>query len=159
MHKFGNLLPDSLARIFDMSFLQQPQKTAVLYLLHTANLPTDDITDEHLRNFWGYVADGKVIAVVGLEPFADMGLLRSLAVDPAHRGQGLGTQLVHHVEQMALSMRIRELYLLTDSAQEFFEHLGYARTNRQDAPPEIRSSREFTELCPSSSLLMKKSLR
>lgn len=141
-----------------MSFLQQPQKTAVLYLLHTANLPTDDITDEHLHNFWGYVADGKVIGVVGLEPFSGTGLLRSLTVDPTQRGQGLGKQLVQHVEQMALGMRIRELYLLTDSAQEFFENLGYARVNRQNAPAEIRNSREFTELCPSSSLLMKKSL-
>jgi amino-acid N-acetyltransferase len=142
-----------------MSFLQQPQKTAVLYLLHAANLPTEDITDGHLHNFWGYVADGKVIGVVGLEPFTDRGLLRSLTVDPAHRGCGLGKQLVHHAEQMALRMAMRELFLLTDSAQEFFETLGYARTNRQNAPVEIRSSREFAELCPSSSLLMKKSLR
>lgn len=142
-----------------MPFLQHPQKTAVMYLLNTANLPTDDITDEHMRNFWGYITDGKVIGVVGLEPFTGMGLLRSLTVDPSHRGRGLGKQLVHHVEQMALSMNMHELYLLTDSAQEFFENLGYTRTNRQHAPFEIRSSREFSELCPSSSLLMKKSLR
>jgi amino-acid N-acetyltransferase len=142
-----------------MPFLRQPQKTAVMYLLHAANLPTADITDGHLHNFWGYVAEGKVIGVVGLEPFSDMGLLRSLTVDPAHRGFGLGKQLVLHAEQMALLMDMHELYLLTDSAQEFFENLGYARINRQNAPPKIRSSREFSELCPASSLLMKKSLR
>jgi len=141
-----------------MPFLKQPQKAAVMYLLHAANLPTDDITDGLLHNFWGYVTEGKIVGIVGLEPFSGTGLLRSLTVDPAHRGCGLGKRLVRHAEQMASEMNMRELYLLTDSAQEFFENLGYTRVERVHAPAEIRRSREFAELCPSSSLLMKKAL-
>ena len=121
-----------------MSFLRQPQKAAVMHLLHAANLPTGDIDDGLLHNFWGYPAEGRIIGVVGLELFSGVGLLRSLMVDPAHRSRGIGKQLVDHAEQMASEMNVRELYLLTDSAQEFFENLGYARKDRRNAPPEIQ---------------------
>lgn len=142
-----------------MSILPSPTKVAVTQLLNAANLPTADITDRHLRWFWSYKAQDQILGVVGIEPFDRVGLLRSIAVDTAHRNRGIGTQLVQHAETMAQQMGIHELYLLTTSAQEFFENLGYVRTHRQNAPAEIRRSKEFSELCPSSSLLMKKTLR
>jgi amino-acid N-acetyltransferase len=141
-----------------MSILRQPEKAIALRLLNAAHLPTEDISDALLQNFWGYEADSGIVALVGLEPFARVGLLRSLAVHPAHRGAGIGTRLVRHVEAMARQMGIGELFLLTSTAQEFFEGLGYALSKRRDAPREIRSTREFAELCPASSLLMKKAL-
>ena len=45
------------------------------------------------------------------------------------------------------------------ATQEFFEDRGYTKVDRRNAPAAIRHSREFAELCPASSLLMKKSLR
>jgi amino-acid N-acetyltransferase len=142
-----------------MAILQQPPKAGVIQLLSAANLPTKDITEPLLRNFWVYVAQDKMIGVVGLELLDGVALLRSLAVDSAHRNRGMGTELARYAEQMAAEQNVRELYLLTNSAQEFFESRGYKRISRQSAPPEVRGTREFSELCPASSLLMKKSLR
>lgn len=142
-----------------MSILQQPPKATVTQLLGAVNLPTTDITDALLRYFWGYVAQEKMIGVVGLEPFAGVALLRSLAVDAAHRNSGIGSELVRHAERMAMQQNVHELYLLTNSAQEFFEDRGYTQVERRNAPEAIRHSREFAELCPASSMLMKKSLR
>lgn len=142
-----------------MPLLHQPEKTAALNLLNAANLPTADLTDQHLNYFWGFAADGKIVGVVGLEPVAGAGLLRSLVVSPTHRNRGIGTQLVAHAEHMAQQMGLRELYLLTSTAQEFFENFGYTSVSRQQAPAAIRSTREFANLCPANSLLMKKVLR
>ena len=142
-----------------MAILQQPPIAGVIQLLTAANLPTKDITEPLLRNFWVYVAHDKIVGVVGLELLDGVALLRSLAVDSAHRNRGIGTELAQYAEQMALKQNVSELYLLTNSAQEFFESRGYKRINRQSAPPEIRATREFSELCPTSSLLMRKSLR
>ena len=49
-------------------------------------------------------------------------------------------------------------YLLTNTAERFFERLGYRRTDRENAPEAIRRTQEFSGLCPSSSALMVKAL-
>ncbi len=141
-----------------MHLLHQPSKTDVLNLLNATNLPTADLTQEHLRHFWGFAADQTIVALVGLEPRTPFGLLRSLAVSPEYRNRGLGTQLVRHAEAMAQQMGLRELYLLTSSAQEFFETFGYEAVPRGSAPVAIAHTPEFAALCPRSSLLMRKQL-
>ena len=63
----------------------------MLDLLKGAELPVEDLTDETLKNFM--VARGKdnsIMGVVGVEMYRENGLLRSLAVDPAYPGKGLG---------------------------------------------------------------------
>jgi amino-acid N-acetyltransferase len=50
------------------------------------------------------------------------------------------------------------LYLLTTTADAFFRRLGYEQTARELAPPAIKATREFSSLCPSSSIFMVKQL-
>jgi hypothetical protein len=40
----------------------------------------------------------------------------------------------------------------------YFEHRGYRRIDRAQAPPSIQSTREFASLCPASSVFMIKRL-
>jgi amino-acid N-acetyltransferase len=95
---------------------------------------------------------------VGLAIFDTIGLLRSLAVARDCRGSGVGKALVAEAEQYARSLGVNELYLLTTTAERFFERLGYSHTHRESAPDAIRQTSEFSDLCPCSAALMIKRL-
>jgi N-acetylglutamate synthase-like GNAT family acetyltransferase len=58
----------------------------------------------------------------------------------------------------AASHQVRALYLLATTAEAYFEHRGYRRIDRTQAPPSIQSTREFASLCPASSVFMIKRL-
>jgi amino-acid N-acetyltransferase len=85
-------------------------------------------------------------------------LLRSLAVDPESRGKGIANGLCARLLQHAERQGIQEIYLLTDSAARFFEKIGFHKVARDDAPESIRKHKQFTTLCPSSAVVMRKSL-
>jgi amino-acid N-acetyltransferase len=83
-------------------------------------------------------------------------LLRSLVVANAYARRGIGRQLVSAAESLAATLGCRSIYLLTTTAEAFFELLGFRRMERNAAPPEIRQSNEFSSLCPSSATVMAK---
>lgn len=110
------------------------------------------------RRFFGCEREGQLAGAVGIERYGVIGLLRSLAVTPRWRGAGLGAALVAEAEAEARRLGVRRLYLLTTTASAFFARLGYQRTSRDDAPPPLCATEQFTSLCPSSSHLMVKRL-
>ena len=135
---------------------------AVLQLLETVDLPTEGVK-EHFGSFIvglktsaGSPADAQVIACVGLEVYHPSALLRSLAIHPSYQGKGLGKKMVEVASTWAKEHNIRQLFLLTDSAVDFFYKLGFADINRNLVPREVRESIEFTKLCPTAPCLTKK---
>jgi amino-acid N-acetyltransferase len=123
-------------------------ETAIKQLLALCDLPYADITVEHLLHFWVMRDKGRLFAAVGLQVGSGVALLRSLAVAPSARGLGLGKELLHQAEVDAQSIGVETIYLLTETAQEFFAHHGYRTSARAAAPPFIRATAEFSELCP-----------
>ena len=53
-----------------------------------------------------------------------------VVVDPRVRGTGLGRQIVGASERLATELGIRELYLLTETASDWFPRLGYRAVER-----------------------------
>ena len=141
-----------------MNIFRNPTAPVVEALLASASLPASDLTPAHLADFFGCGPGRAPAGVVGIEVYGTVALLRSLAVAKASRGRGCGTALVAAAEHEALARGVQKLYLLTTTAERFFERLGYAHLPRDVAPAAIRRTREFAELCPSSSALMAKSL-
>jgi amino-acid N-acetyltransferase len=133
-------------------------ESAVKRLLTESGLPTSDLTRRHLTHFFGCGSDTELAGVVGLEPYGDVALLRSLAVAVPHRCAGLGTRLVAHAERHAQNQGVKSLYLLTTTAEAFFLRRGYARVPREEAPAAIKATREFAGICPVSSAFMVKYL-
>ena len=131
-------------------------EAALNTLLQTADLSTEDITPEMLEHFLVAHVDKVLVGAVGLEVLGDVGLLRSVAVDEPHRGTGLGKRLVEALEEHAKGAGVRELYLLTTTAEDFFAGLGYKRIPREEAPTSIAATAQFVELCPASSSFMLK---
>jgi amino-acid N-acetyltransferase len=136
----------------------QPSEVAVKGLLSLSNLDSSDLTPGHLKHFFGLGTHAEPEGIVGLELFTSVGLLRSLAVVPSRRRAGLGSQLVAHAEDYARAHGIKTLYLLTNTAETFFMHRGYQGCRRNAAPRAIRETKEFSEICPSSSVFMAKNL-
>lgn len=138
------------ARIDDQAAIEQ--------LLTVCDLPHADITASHLRQFWVIRGAEGLVGVVGLEIAGAAALLRSLAVLPQARGRGCGEKLLRHAETNARSLAVEALYLLTVTAEDYFSLRGYERIARAAAPPAMRATAEFQDLCPNSAACMVKQI-
>lgn len=131
---------------------------AATSLLREAGLPVEDFSEDLVGNFLVASTGPSVVGCIGLEPLSNVGLLRSLAVDPDFRDGGVGRMLVRELEAHASRLGINELWLLTIDADGFFSRLGYRVQERDKAPAAIRRTAEFSLLCPDDAILMKKTI-
>jgi amino-acid N-acetyltransferase len=67
-------------------------------------------------------------------------------------------KLTKKAEDNAASFKIKELFLLTMTADSFFQKKGLSRIEKISAPPEMQSTTEFQNLCPAGSVCMVKVL-
>lgn len=136
----------------------QPHRNTIIALLSAEKLPTVDLP-ESLDNFIAAIADAEVIGVAGLEIYSSFALLRSVAVRSDFRSQGIAAILLHRIDAIASLKGLTEIYLLTETASDYFEGKTFQRINRTDVPEEIQHSSEFSHVCPQSAIVMKKILR
>lgn len=122
------------------------------------DLPADDLDSLNFDHFFGCSNGKSVKGVIGLEVFGTDGLLRSLAVASDARSEGLGTALLEKLEEHAHSVAVTQLYLLTETAEKYFRRKGFKTISREMASENIKSTKQFNELCPASAVLMAKPL-
>ena len=140
-----------------MTITRKPPEVDVKELLASAQLPTVDITPEHMEHFFGAWADSSLEGVVGVELLGSIALLRSLAVVRSKRGSGLGAALLARAEKYATEKGVSSIYLLTSTAEPYFRKHGYSLLLREAAPGAIQKTAEFTSICPADSAFMVKS--
>src|SRR3954452_14495314 len=51
--------------------------------------------------FWGYEADGALLAIMGIQPVRDVVLIRHAYVSPGNQRQGIGGALLEHLAASA----------------------------------------------------------
>ena len=129
----------------------------LLAALQAASLPTDDLTESG-RSFFRLSDHGREVGFGGLEMYGQHALLRSVVVVPEHRRRGYGVAVTNLVLDQAMGHGVRTVYLLTDSATSFFEHLGFAQIDRAAAPAAILQTRQAASLCPASAALLAKTI-
>ncbi len=133
---------------------------AVEILLRKTDLPPDEI-ELHMENFLiirhpeAHIGPESLVGSVGLEIYGDSALLRSLAVHPDFQGTGLGSRLVDSIIEVAKGKGITRLFLLTDTAEDFFKKRGFVVVTRNNVPHDMKQSIEFTTLCTSSPSMMR----
>ena len=132
-------------------------RSAIESLLEANGLPLDGLELALGTAVVAREGDG-LKGCAAFEPYGDAGLLRSVCVSAELRGTGLGRSLVAAAEAEARSMGISELFLLTETAMDWFPRLGYERTTRDAAPPDMAASPEFTSACPVSAAILRKRL-
>ncbi len=134
------------------------RKEDVINLLSAQKLPVEDLP-AGLDNFIVAIEDGRVIGVAGLELYGSYGLLRSVAVDPQQRNKGIAAGLLTRIEEIANGLNLEGIYLLTETAADYFNKKGYEHIARMDIPEEVKASSEFSHVCPQSAIAMKKSIK
>jgi amino-acid N-acetyltransferase len=131
--------------------------TSILALLEQNGLPRAGI--ERYVESTVVVRDGaRVVGCAAIEPYGDVGLLRSVAVEPSHHGHGLGSRLTDAALALARRRGIRTLYLLTETAMPFFTRFGFTVVPRSDVAAPVQGSVEFTTACPASAVAMAREL-
>lgn len=100
-------------------------------------------------------ADGALVGMAGLEIHGPGGLLRSVAVADSARSQGLGARLVADRLAWAHAHGVAALYLLTTDGEGYFARHGFVRMAREEAPPGIAASHQWSTACPASSVAMR----
>jgi len=133
------------------------QREDIAAILSAEKLPVDDLP-ETLDNFLIATENGKLIGVAGMEVYGTYGLLRSVAVLAEYRGKGVAAKLIARLESEAASRGLKNMYLLTETAPEYFAAKGFQKISRDDVPNEIMRSSEFSHVCPVSAIVMKKKL-
>jgi amino-acid N-acetyltransferase len=132
-----------------------PHDLAAMEALLTANqLPTTGLR-ESLETALVARVGSRTIGSVALEVYPSGVLLRSVAVDSAWRGRGIGHQLTSAGLDLARSLGAETAYLLTTTAGDFFPRFGFAPVGRADVPDDVKESIEFRSACPSSALVMR----
>ena len=133
--------------------LQQALLPQLQELLEANDLPSDDCS-EQVENFFGIVEDDRLLAAGGLQPAGDYFLLRSVVVQPSCRGRGLAAALVKFLLARAVAAGSPAVYLLTETADGYFERLGFNGVAREQVPEAIRQTRQFASLCPDDARCM-----
>jgi phosphinothricin acetyltransferase len=146
----ANLLREPRAQIGKAQPEDLPQ---ILALLERGNLPTQGVADVRETTIVAR-KESKVIGCAALEIYGHVALLRSVAVDPAHRGQELSRALVQHQIRDAQHLDVHRIYLLTETASDYFPRFGFRLIDRSDVPPAIQRSVEWTSACPMSAQVM-----
>jgi len=130
---------------------------AVERLLTANSLPLEGVR-EALKDFVVAESGDDIVGVAGLEICSDSALLRSVAVNAAWRGRGVGRALVTRLIADAEARGVRGLYLLTTTAEDYFPSFGFARIARENVPADVRATTEFTTTCSASATAMSRAL-
>ena len=126
---------------------------AISSLLESCNLPADGI-EACINTTLIVKNNNKLIGSAALEHYGKSALLRSVAVDKNFRSTGLGIKTTKAILQKAKSLGITHIYLLTETADKFFPRFNFQTVPRDKVPADVKTSLEFTTLCPESAIAM-----
>ena len=112
-------------------------------LLKEYRLPASDVPDK-IDSLFLALSDRHVVGIGGVELLGEYGLLRSLAVNRDDQGRGYGTAITDALIGHARERGVRELFLLTIDAQQFFKRQGFEEIDRSLAPVPIKETSQFS---------------
>jgi amino-acid N-acetyltransferase len=135
--------------------VDKPQQlTEVLTLLKGNKLPYQDIKLDNNLFVGYYNENGKLVGSGGLEFYSTYALLRSVAVEESQRGQAIGKEIIQDLLGRAKEKSVQEIFLLTETARDFFLKRGFVDITRAHVPAEVKLSSEFKSVCPVSAACM-----
>jgi amino-acid N-acetyltransferase len=133
---------------------------AIAELLSASKLVSLDETAQFGPQYAVAVAaDGTVVGVAGYERYGTDILLRSVVVAESWRSTGIGARLTADRLAHAKVQGCEAAYLLTDTAENYWERHGFSKIDRRVAPKAITRSHEWSAACPVSATAMFLSLR
>ncbi len=99
---------------------------------------------EAVQEFWVADYDGRVVGCGALHVlWSDLGEIRTVAVDPAMTGRGIGHALVDRLLEVARELQLERVFVLTFET-EFFGTHGFTEIEGTPVTTEV-----FEEMCRS----------
>src|SRR6266853_1056225 len=126
----------------DITPAAPPDLPAVLELLAASKLPRASI-EAHVASTLVARDDSGIVGSAALELYGGAALLRSVTVAALDLARRRG---------------VRTVYLLTETAGQFFPKFGFTAITRAQVEPAVLESPEFTTACPKSAMVMVKQL-
>ena len=126
-------------------------------LLQSENLPTIDLPKD-LPHFFVKTDSEGIVGIVGLELYGGAALLRSMIVLPFYRNKGVASELIDELTLNAKKENVHSIFLITNTAEEFFNRKGFRKVERRNVDERVLQSQEFNGLCPASSAVMMKEI-
>lgn len=119
--------------------------------LQEADLPPEDL-NEGGRRFYRFDMGRQPVGYGGFERHGADALVRSIVL-PDDRGRRLGRAISGIAFSKVVAAACSEAYLLTTSAAEFCEHLGFTPIQRRMAPGAILETRQAATICSTAAML------
>jgi len=126
---------------------------ALLALLERSGLPQAGLVD-YLETTLIARDGNEVVGSAALETYGAAALLRSVAVDSRLRGAGLGQRLTRDALDLARDRGVATVYLLTETAGDFFGRFGFHAIDRSAVDAAVQQSVEFRGACPASAQVL-----
>jgi UDP-N-acetylmuramate: L-alanyl-gamma-D-glutamyl-meso-diaminopimelate ligase len=118
---------------------------AVRALLTAAGLIHEPARDDQFPSFFVLYNERGLVGTVALEVLGADAILRALAVHPEARGAGYGWMLADMAVGQARWRGVRRIYLLTESASDFFAaKFGFRVVDRSTLGKQVATSETFT---------------
>jgi amino-acid N-acetyltransferase len=131
---FDNLRSATRADIVEILELIQPMQEQGILLGRSY----DDLLKD-LDDFIVIVREGTIVATAALHQHAEFGQaeVACVAVHQDYRGDEFGDMLLGELESRAYIKKVKNLFVLTTHAADWFEERGYSRGTKADLP-EVR---------------------
>jgi amino-acid N-acetyltransferase len=126
----------------------------VLALLGASDLPVSDLDPWRVELLAAHGQDGSLVGCVGIERQGSQALLRSLAVDSAYRGRGVGAVLIGAALEF-VDAGTTEAYAITLDAEDYLLRFGFRQVDRAEVSGEVTQSSEFTSTCPDDAVVLR----
>jgi UDP-N-acetylmuramate: L-alanyl-gamma-D-glutamyl-meso-diaminopimelate ligase len=142
---FDNLHDRLLDAIGDpMRPARRADMTAVRALLDKVGLRLGDAEDDAASWFFVLSNEDGIVGTVAIEVLGDDAILRNLAIEEKARGVGYGWMLADMAVSQARYRGVRRIYLLTESASDFFAaKFGFRVVDRSTVSPQVAASSVF----------------
>jgi GNAT superfamily N-acetyltransferase len=101
---------------------------------HEPYMPADELDAEVAAGvvFWGYEDGGELIGVMGIQPVADVDLIRHAYVQPAAQGHGIGGALLDHLMAGATRRVLVGTWAAAEWAIGFYRRHGFVQVDPEE---------------------------
>ena len=107
---------------------------------HEPYMPMEELKSEIAAGvrFWGSESEGELIGIMGIQDKGEVELIRHAYVRTANRKQGIGGELLRHIEKLAGKPILLGTWIDAAWAVAFYEKNGYRRLPRQETESLLR---------------------
>ncbi|WER47994.1 GNAT family N-acetyltransferase [Cupriavidus sp. WKF15] len=123
-------------------------------LLEQCSLPTSD-TYELIEDFQVAIYEDGIVGCAAAEYHGSHVLIRSVAVEPAYRDNGIATRLVEILLMRARGTEAHDAYIFSTVAPAYFARWGFSLVATEEVPQEVKLLPAVQRAARTSALCMR----